>query len=110
MKLQSIYFPSNVIHSSYYKAGLITAYFNCNILIINAFKIFIFLKSIFFAIRDIKYCHSVKSFISEVKDTYLWSISLYQVQYENAKSYYSIKRFNDKNYKSYKKLLSNSNC
>jgi len=43
-------------------------------------KLFILSKSILQALRDIKYCSGAKSFFCEIKDTYLWSVSLYQVK------------------------------
>ena len=88
MKLHEIYFPGNVQRSSHYMKGLITGYCNSNKFVSSFFKTIIICQSILHTIRDIRYCKSLASFRHEFKDTYAWSLSIYELQCINAQTYY----------------------
>lgn len=91
INLKNAFFPPNVKRSCYYQEGRITALLNCNKVLIKLIEGLILLTSIVISFKYIKNYHSFKSFSYEVKDTFLWSVSSYRVQYENAKSYEKMK-------------------
>jgi len=78
--------PSNLKRSSYYLFGRIASFTQGNKFVIRILQLLILLNSIasslclLYSVKDIRYLLTWNNLVAETKDTYLWSLAIFDVQ------------------------------